>query len=338
MEYNRLLQDIQARKFAPLYYLQGEETYFIDKVVEALDADGAVLQDAERSFNRELFYGPDAKAAAVANACRSFPMLAERRLVILKEAHRMPKPELEKLHPYFKQPVASTVLAMAFKDKTGGLPKGLVDEIGKRGVVFQPKKFYERDVQQWVAQMIRAAGYEADNSLPALLVEHLGTNLGLIENELDKMFIGLRSRGEQRLSREYVFEMVNIDKEFNVFELNHALAERHSYRAHLIIDRLTQNTKLNPPVLIVGGLFRFFHGIALVHQYNLHDANAIKNQLNVNYYQAQDLAQASKRYPAWQVYRNIGYIQEADLRLKGVVPTQMDESHVLKTLVWQMLQ
>ncbi|RMG75489.1 MAG: DNA polymerase III subunit delta [Bacteroidetes bacterium] len=337
MSYPKLLEAIRKKAFSPVYYLHGEEGYFIDKLIEALAADGAVLTEGEAAFNREVFYGPDAKAGAVINACRSFPVMAERRLIIVKEAHRMPKPELEKLGPYLENPVPSSVLVLAFKDRQVGLPKALAAAAKKAGVDYHARKMYERDVQQWTQNLIREAGLEVHPDIPGILVDYLGTNLNLIENELNKMMLVLKAQGKNHLSRELVFEMIDIDKEFNVFALIQALSERRRYRAHMVINRLTQNTKINPPVLIIGGLYRFFHQLALVHKFQLRDPNSIKDTLRVNYYQARDFAQASKQYNKGQVYRNIGYIQDADLALKGLVPTQMDEGHILKTLVWKLL-
>lgn len=338
MNFLQIRQDIQQGKIAPVYYLHGEEGYFIDKILGMLDAPGVVLQPGEEAFNRAVLYGPEANASKVVNECRSFPVMANRRLVILKEAHRMAKPEVEKLATYVQQPVPSTVLVMAFKDRKVGLPKKAVEAMGKKGVNFHAKKLYERDVQQWVDNLLQETGVEVDSGIAQILVANLGLNLNLIENELEKMLIYLKATQQAKLSKGFVYEMINVDKEFNVFELIGALSQKQTYRAHLIIDRLTQNTKINPPTVVVSNLFRFFHYVALVHRYKLRDPNSVKNQFGVNYYQAKDYVTAAGRYPLGQVYANLGYIAHADRQLKGLVPTHMDDRHVLKTLVWQVLR
>ncbi|MDX2246084.1 MAG: DNA polymerase III subunit delta [Bacteroidia bacterium] len=337
MSYHLLIQEIRQKKFAPVYYLHGEETYFIDKITEELDKDGVVLSSSETAFNREVMYGPETTASKVINACRSFPVMSTYRLVLLKEAHRMNKNELEKLKGYLAQPVPSSILVMAFKGPKTGLPAGVVKGLHKSTAIYQAKKMYDQDVQQWASSHISESGFEYDPGIPGLLVTNLGTNLNLIENELEKMFIYLKATGQKKLTQQYVYEMINIDKEFNVFELTNALGKRDHYRSYLIIDRLTQNTRINPPVLTVNGLFRFFHQLALLKQFQLKDVNAVKNKLEVNYYAAKDYLEASKAYNLAQIYRNIGYVQDADLQLKGMIPSNMDESHVLKTLVWQIL-
>lgn len=337
MTFDQISKQIQQGKYAPIYYLHGPEGYFIDKLVNALDAEGAVLQSGEASFNREVFFGPDTTASKVLNACRSFPMMAQRRLIILKEAHRMNKDEVKKLVSYLKDPVASTVFVMVFKDPRVGVPKAGVEAIKTKGIDFHAKKMYERDVNRWLQGFIQQSGFEADGSIPGILTTNLGTNLNLIENELDKMFIYLKATKQTALKQDFVYQMINVDKQFNVFELVHALGGRQRYKAHMIIDRLTQNAKINPPVLIVGNLFRFFHMVALVHRHQLRDVNAIKNKLGVNYYQAQDYAAAARNYNRAQVYRNIGHIEQVDLSIKGQMPTNLSARHLLKTLVWQLL-
>ena len=338
MTYQQLHQEIQQGKIVPVYYLHGEETWFIDKIVAILDEEGRILTAAEQAFNREVFYGPETQVNKVIGSCRSFPVMAERRLVILKEAHRMGKSDLEKLADYVRNPVPSTVLVLIFKDRKAGLPKAAVTALQKQGVDFHSKKLYERDIQQWISSHVKTAGYEMDPGIPAILTTNLGTNIPLIENELTKMFISLQATKQKQLTQPFVYEMINVDKEFNVFELINALSQRNGYRAHMIIDRLTQNVRIHPPVLTLNNLFRFFHQVALVHRHKLKDTNSIKHQLQVNYYQAQDYAAASRNYSLGQTYRNIGYIHQADLQLKGMIPTHTDARHLLKTLVWQLLR
>ncbi len=337
MNAGQIIKDIKEKKFKPIYYLHGEEEYFMDKILKALDTPGVVLQAGEESFNREVLYGPETNISKIVNACRSFPMMASHRLVILKEAHRLNKADNDKLPSYLQQPVPSTIFVLIYRDKRAGLPKKGVEAVKKSGIDFHAKKLYDRDVQQVVEQILKESGFETDPGIPAILVANLGTNLNLIENELEKMFVLLKATQKTKLSKSFVYEMINVDKEFNVFELVNALSERKTYQAHMIIDRLTQNTKINPPTLIVSNLFRFFHYVALVHRYRFKDPNSIKNQLKVNYFQARDYLNGSRSFDLRRTYRNLGYIEEVDRSLKGMMPTHMDERHQLKTLIWKLL-
>jgi len=337
MTYPDILKQIKSRKFAPIYYLHGEESFLIDKIYTALDEEGVVLDAGSRDFNRELFFGPETKANQILNACRSFPVMAQHRLVILKEAHRMSSKELELLTPYLKKPVPSTVLVLLFKDRRSALPKTGSQAAGKNGVNFHAKKLYDRDVMRWVDMIIQEAGYETDPEVAGTLVTNLGLDLGLIENELGKMFIFLKATGQTHLKKDFVYQMINVDKTFNAFELVHALSQKQAYRSHMIINRLTQNLKVNPPTVIVSSLFRFFHHVALVHRHKLRDPNSVKHQLGVNYFQAKDCISGARYYPLPTVYRNIGLIEAVDLKLKGQIRTDLGADHHLKTLVWQLL-
>lgn len=338
MTFEQIQKQIAARQFAPVYYLHGDETYFIDKLTTALDA--AVLTESEAAFNRSQLYGADTNANQILNACRSFPVMANHRLVIVKEAQRLAKTDWDKMAGYLEKPVPSTVLVLAFKpmnDRKTALPAAQARAVGKSGVDFDAKKMYDRDIIKWVAAHISEAGFEADAQVPTILVTNLGTHINLIENELEKMFILLRAANTKQLSQKFVFEMINVDKDFNVFELIHALSEAEAYKAHMIIDRLTQNSKINPAILTLNALFRFFQHLGQVHSFNLHDANAIKNQLNVNFFAARDYAAAKRHYSPGRTWRNLRYIRDADLQLKGGIATHMDERHILKTLVWRIL-
>lgn len=335
MTYAQIEQKILAGDFAPVYLLYGEEMYFIDKLTRLLETK--VLNETEAVFNKELFYGADVQASKILNACQSFPVMATRRLTIVKEAQKLPKAEWNKLEAYFTKPVSSTVLVMASKDKKAPLGKAGMQAVDKNGVSFHAKRMYERDVLQWLEGYLKDSGFRADPGIAAILTTNLGLNLNHIENELEKIFISLKAAKQTHLSKQFVYEMINVDKEFNVFELINALGTRKQARAHMIIDRMSQNVKLNPPVLTVNALFRFFDHVMLVYAYKLQDANSVKNQLKVNYYAAQDYLKAKNNYPLAKVRRNLLLIQRADLMIKGQIPTQMDSAHILKTLVFRLL-
>ena len=337
MSFQEIKQAIEAKNFVPVYNLHGEETYFIDKIVEALDQKGVVLNPGEEAFNRTLLYGPETSASQLVNACRSFPVMAQHRLVILKEAHRMPKNELEKLTNYFKQPVPSTVLVLAFKDRKAGLPKAAVTAIGKYGANLHAKKMYDRDVLAWLTGYLKETGLQFDTKVPGILVTNLGTNVPLIVNELNKILVYLKATKQDTIKEDFVYEMINVDKEFNVFELIGAISTRNKSKSHMIIDRLTQNTKLNPPILIISALYRFFYNVSLVWDYQLRDPNAVKNQLGVTYYAAKDYLMAKTKFPRPQVMKNLLHIKEADASIKGFHPSNMGDDHILKTLVFRLL-
>ncbi|MEZ4686470.1 MAG: hypothetical protein R3B47_10510 [Bacteroidia bacterium] len=223
------------------------------------------------------------------------------------------------------------------KSEKGGAGKKGIEALEKAGgVSFYSKKLYERDVKAWLGTWIQSKGIQADPQVADILVDNLGTSVGHIVNELDKMLIPLQAQGQSVLTREHVFEAIDIDREFNVFELISMLGARQVSRSHFIMDRLTQNAKTNPPVLIIGSLFRYFDQIAQVYASGLNDANTIKKNLRMNFFQARDALNGRRNFSLGQVYRNITFIQEADLQLKGQIRSDMDSAHILKTLVWKL--
>ena len=334
MSFAELSQEIKAGNISPVYYLYGQESYFLDKINVLIDQ--FALDESAKAFNREVFYGAESNAAQVLNACRSFPVMAPRKLVFLREAQSMNKKELEKFESYLKQPVESTCLVITFKDRNG-FGKANHKLALDNARVLHSSRMYDRDVIQWLNDFLPSLGLEFEPGIPEILTANLGINLNLIENELDKMILYLKATNQQKLGKDLVYEMINVDKSFNVFELINAISKRDIFRSHMILDKMTQNLKNYPSVLTLSSLFRFFHHLALVHSAQLKDPNSIKHALGVNYYQAKDYAMATKHFSAGITHRNIRLIQEADQMVKGIVPSKMDQRHILKTLIWKLM-
>ena len=179
---------------------------------------------------------------------------------MLKEAQRMRKDELEKLVPYLENPVESTVFVISWKGR-GVDGRSKVSKALKKGTVFESKKMYENQVAPWISEYLREKGYEADPQVIPVIVAYLGANIGLIASELEKIFIYLQSRTDKKITKEVVFEMINVDKDFNVFELMNAIGVRDHVKSHTIINQMMKNVKDNPPILILSQLFNFFSGV-----------------------------------------------------------------------------
>ena len=334
-EFNQIKSDISKNDIKPLYFLGGEESFFIDSLMKELDQH--VLTPAEEAFNKTLLYGGEFQLAQLIQTCRSFPVMANRRLVLVKEAQKIPKADWAKLEAYWKNPVPSTVLALACKVKNLPVGKAAIKNIQQHGVFFHAKKMYDRDVLAWLTDYLKETGLQFDTKVPGILVTNLGTNVPLIVNELNKILVYLKATKQDSIKEDFVYEMINVDKEFNVFELIGAISTRNKSKSHMIIDRLTQNTKLNPPILIISALYRFFYNVSLVWDYQLRDPNAVKNQLGVTYYAAKDYLMAKTKFPRPQVMKNLLHIKEADASIKGFHPSNMGDDHILKTLVFRLL-
>jgi DNA polymerase-3 subunit delta len=335
MEFEKLKKDIETQRFAPIYYLGGTEPYYVDKLSKLLEEK--VLNPGEEAFNKSVLYGADAKGSRLLGELRSFPMMANRRLVILKEAQSLGKGEWDVLQTYLENPVNSTVFVMTFKGKDLDARTKTYKSIEKNGVVFKSKALYDNQIPAWLQDYCLTKGYQLAPEAQRILATYLGTNLALIESELEKIFLYMAGDNNRRISQEIVFEMINVDKEFNVFELMNSLGARDHAKSHWIINHMMRNVKENPPVLIVFQLFQFFSKLLRCHSRKLTKEQDIAAELKIHPFVAKQYVEAVRSYSSRDLYRNLTFILEADLFLKGVQSTHMSDEHVMKTLIYKLL-
>ncbi len=336
MEFNQILQKIQKKEFSQVYFLCGEESYFIDKIVESLDQQ--VLKKSEKSFNYDIFYAPEIKLGQIIAAARGYPMMANKRLVMVKELQRVKKDELEILTPYLEKPVPTTVLVLIYKDKK--LPDGrskFMKSIKTNAVFFESKALYEKDVILFVQQLVNDKGFHIDYDALQIIVQYLGTNLQLIDSELKKILIYLTAKKLNKITKEIIFEFINIDKDFNVFQLIDALGARDVPNAHHIIDQMSKNFKDQPPLMLIPQIYKFYLQLGILKQINLNDNKQIAEYLKINPFFAQKYKLALQKYSLSKIKQNILYLLDADLSLKGIHSTRMGEVHIMKTLILNLL-
>lgn len=335
MEFAQIQKQVQSRKFAPLYYFYGDESYYIDQLTKSVEEHA--LNPGEESFNKAVVYGADADAGKLLNELRSFPMMAERRLVVLREAQRMHKTVLEKLTAYFEKPSDTTVFVMAFKGgKIDGRSKAF-KLIKEKGVVFESKPLYDNQVGAWITQYVKDKGYKTKPEAVQVMVAYLGTNLSNIVSELEKIFLYLKGKQSDLITTEVVYEMINVDKDFNVFELMNGLGNRDHGRSHYIVSHMMKNVKDNPPILIVNQLFQFFNKLTLCRSAGATSDKAVAELLGMSPFIAKQYSSALRNYNTRELHRNMVYILEADLFLKGVQSTHMSQEHILKTMAFKLL-
>jgi DNA polymerase-3 subunit delta len=335
MEFEKLKKEIGSKKFAPIYYLGGTEPYFVDKLAKLLE-DG-VLNPGEDAFNKSVMYGAETKAGKLLSELRSFPMMANRRLVILKEAQALGKGEWDALQSYFEKPVDSTVLVMTFKGKELDGRSKLFKAIEKNGIVFKSKAFYENQIPAWINDYCHHKGYQLAPDAQRILATYLGTNLALIESELEKIFLYMANDASKAITPAIVFEMINVDKDFNVFELMNSLGARDHAKSHWIITHMMRNAKDNPPVLIVYQLFQFYAKLLRLQSRRLSKPAEVAAELKIHEFIARQYVDALRHYNSKELARNLTQVLEADLFLKGVQSTHMSDEHVLKTLIYKLL-
>src|SRR6478736_7836085 len=252
MSAEKIISDWKKKKFKPIYWLEGEEEFFIDQVMDY--AEHHILNDAESGFNKVVFYGKDANWADVVNACRRYPMFAERQVVLLKEAQQMR--EVEKLEMYVEHPLSSTVFVVSYKEKKVDGRSKLAKLLKDKGEVLTTKKLYDYQMPEWTSELIKSKGYSISNKALLLLVDHIGNDLSRMNNEIQKVLVNLSDR--KNITEDDIENFVGISKDFNVFELQEAIASKDLPKAIRIIQYFQSNPKAAPIQLVIPILHSFF--------------------------------------------------------------------------------
>jgi len=324
----QITKDIKAGLIKPIYFLMGEEPYYIDKLTEFIEQN--VLQEHERDFNQTILYGRDVTIEDVIGTAKRFPMMADRQVVVVREAQELSR-TIDKLEAYADNPQPTTVLVFAYKYKTLDKRKKITKLLDKVGVVYESKKLYENQVGDWIKRVLYGQGYSIEPKAVAMLVEFLGTDLSKINNELEKLKIIL-PKGHT-FSPNDIEENIGFSKDFNNFELRKAIGEKNQVKAYQIIDYFAQNPKDNPLVVTTGLVFGFFSQLLQYH--GLKDksqANAAK-VLKVNPYFVKDYEVAFRNYPMKKVSAIVAALRTIDVKSKGVGAASTSQHDLLKELL-----
>jgi DNA polymerase III subunit delta len=337
MQMDELLRDIAARRFQPVYFLHGEEPFFIDRIEAAVEEHA--LAEAERSFNQTIVYGKDVDHLTLLDNLRRYPMMAERQVVILREAQDMKG--LAELAGYFEQPSPTTVFVVSHKHKKADLRTKLGKALQSKSVVlFESKKLYDNQVADWVATYCKAQKLSIEPAAAALLAEYLGTDLGRVANELDKLAINVPAGTP--VTARHIEEQVGISKEYNVFELQKALATRDMPKVARITAYFNANMRKNPLIVTLSSLHGYFTKLYLLHHYKAqgsNDAELVKQlDLRSDWF-LKEYKLAANQYPQSKVIQILGYLREYDLRAKGVDTdlTNTPEEALMQELMWKIL-
>ena len=331
-EARQIVNDIQKGKIKPIYFLMGEEPYYIDKISDFIEDN--VLSEEERGFNQMLIYGRDASIDEIVSNAKRYPMMAERQVVIVKEAQDLSR-TIEKLVDYAENPQTTTVLVVCYKYKKIDKRKKLYKAISKSGIIFEGKRLYENQVSDWITRNLKSRGYSISPKASQMLVEFLGTDLGKIDNELEKLQL-ICPQGTT-ISPEIIEENIGISKDFNNFELRKAIGEKDSLKAHRIINYFSQNPKDNPMVVTISLLFSYFSQILQYHGLNDKSKGAVAKQLKVSPYFVGDYVAAARNYPMKKVSHAISLLQETDVKSKGVGANNISQGDLLKELLVKIM-
>ncbi len=331
-EAKAILKDIRAKQYKPVYLLHGEESYFIDTISDYIQNN--VLEEHEKDFNQTILYGKETDAGQIVASAKRFPMMAERQVVIVKEAQNLGR-ELDKLESYFSNPMESTLLVICYKYKKVDKRKKVAKVADKMGVLFESKKLYENQVGGWIEGVMKSKGYAIEPKATYMLVEFLGTDLAKINNELQKLQLIL-PKGTA-ITGDHIEENIGISKDFNVFELNKAIGQRNVKKCFAICNYFSANPKQHPIIPIIALLYNYFSKVLLYHGLPSKSDDAVAKALKVNRFFVKDYAEAAKYYPMRKVSGIISSIKDADLKVKGVGASPFAQQDILKTLLVEIL-
>ena len=331
-EARQIVNSIQSGNIKPVYFLMGEEPYYIDKIADFI-ADN-VLQEEEKGFNQIVMYGRDTTIDEITSNAKRYPMMAERQVIIVKEAQDLSR-TIEQLTAYAESPQPTTTLVMCYKYKKIDKRKKLYKAVAKSGVIFESKRLYENKVAEWIQTTLKTRNYSISPKGAQMLVEFLGNDLGKIENELQKLQL-IVPEGTQ-ITPELIEENIGISKDFNNFELRKAVGMKDSLKAHRIINYFGQNPKDNPLVVTISLLFSYFSQLLQYHGLSDKSKGNVARQLKINPYFVSDYTTGARNYPMKKVSGVISLLHETDVKSKGVGTVNTSHADLLKELLVKIM-
>ncbi len=333
MNLDQIFSDLKNKIYKPIYFLSGEEPYFIDLLTKYINEN--VLTDAEKSFNQTVLYGKDTEIHTVINSAKRFPMMANHQVIIVKEAQNIKN--IDELIHYANAPLKSTLLVINYKYKTLDKRKKLYKVINENGVLFESKKLYDNEVPGWINAYLKNKNKTIDPGAGMLLNEYLGNDLSKIANELDKLIITL-PEGEHNITTNHIERNIGISKDYNNFELHKALTQKNVLKANRIVNYFSQNPKNNPFTLTISTLYHFYSKVLAYHFLkDKRDRRNVAATLKVNPYFIGDYEKAAKQYNPKKTVEIISLLREYDLKSKGFNNVSTSHGELLKELVYRIL-
>ncbi len=333
--YNQIIRDIQLKKYAPVYVLTGEEPFFIDEIAHSIEHD--ILDESEKSFGLSIVYGRDSELSQVINLAKGFPMMGNYQIVMIKEAQDLKEwkksDSLKPLENYINQPTPTTIFVLEYKGKTLDKRLSITKLIEKKTVHFVSEKIKDNQLETWIYDYVTSRGYIINRKISELLSDYLGNDLSKIVNEINKIAIIFPPGTE--INSDIIQDYVGISKEYNIFELQNALAEKNIIQANRIIEYFVRNPKSMPIPMLVGSLFGFFNKVNIITSAENKTYTLQKMYLGGN--QKKDIDAALRNYSAAKLDRIIGYLYDTDKKSKGIGKGQMSDGEILLELIFKIL-
>ncbi|MFY0627353.1 MAG: DNA polymerase III subunit delta [Reichenbachiella sp.] len=337
LSYQEILSKLKQNQYAPVYFFQGDEPYFIDHLVNHIE--NHAIDPGLRDFNQVILYGKDTDLPTVMNHAKGFPMMSERKVVIVKEAQELTGLDKEMgekfLTPYLDNPQSTTILVFAYKYKSLDKRKKITKLLDQKAIMCVASKFYDNQVPTWVEQYIKDKKRTIDQKALLLIVENIGNNLTRIANEVDKMLINIGD--EQKITPDHVYKNIGISKEYNVFELQKALVYKNVMKANQIVAYFKSDPKSNPIIPIVANIFSFYNKLLLIYKSDDKSERHLASLLGVNPYFVKEYIMAAKNYSLAKVIANIRHLKIADMKTKGIDYPKQSDGEILKELVFNLM-
>jgi DNA polymerase-3 subunit delta len=330
MSAEKIIGEWEKKTFKPVYWLEGEEPYYIDIVIDY--AEHHILNENEFGFNLTVFYGRDADWTAIINACRRYPMFAERQVVVLKEAQHMK--DIDKLEAYVRNPLLSTVFVVAYKEKKLD-GRGSFSKLVKKGGYLLSEKIKDYQLNEWASQMIQQMGLTINKNALQILVDHIGNDLSRLQNEIDKLAINLR--GRKNITEEDIEQFIGISKEFNVFELQEAIASKNLSKAIRIIQYFKANPKAAPIQLILPTLYAYFSKVYSIFGMENRNEKSLTPVFYGNPFVARNALVTSNEYGQQGLEKILLLLHHYNLRSIGINDTGTEDADLLKEMVVKIM-
>lgn len=330
--FEQIVTEIKARKYRPVYLFMGDEPYYIDELTDMLTE--TVLPEEERDFNQSILYGMETNVTAVITMARSYPMMSDHQLIVIKEAQNLSK--IEELEVYVKNPLKSTILVLNYKGGSLDKRKKLYAEIDKMGAIFESKKIPEYKIPAFITSYILSKGLSIDQKSAQMLSDYLGNDLSKLTNEIAKLLIAIPP-GQMRITADLIEENIGISKDFNNFELLNAIINRNIFKVNQIADYFEKNPKNNPMIMTMSVLFNFFSNLMICYWAKNKTEQGLATELGLrNPYQAKDYVIALKNYNAFKCMEIIGLLRIYDAKSKGVDNSSAPDGELLKELLYKI--
>jgi len=332
MDYNQIIADLKAKKYSPVYFLEGEEPYFMDQISDFILEN--VLTEDEKGFNQSILYGKDLSIDAILTTAKRYPMMAERQVVVIREAQNIKN--IEDLASYVEKPLTSTILVINYKYKTIDKRKKLYKALSKNGVYLESKPLYDNQVPAWITKYLKEKNLGIDPRAAQLIADFIGSDLQRIVNELEKVTISLVPGTS--IMPDDVEKNIGISKEFNTFELQNALGNKDILKSNRIINYFIDNEKMHPLTVIIGMLANYYRKVLVYHSIeNKSDRNLVAQKLGVNPFFINDYTNAAKNYSLDKAIAIISMMREYDLRSKGARGGSTANGDLLREMVFKIL-